>query len=35
VKVIAHLLAASGDIPNQPRWPLLAYPGAVLEHWKP
>jgi len=29
VKVIAHLLAADGGIPNHPRWPLLVYPGAV------
>lgn len=28
-KVIAHLLAADGAIPNHPRWPLLVYPGAV------
>ena len=27
--VIAHPLAASGAIPNHPRWPLLIYPGAV------
>jgi len=27
--VIAHQLAASGAIPNHPRWPLLVYPGAV------
>ena len=27
--VITHLLAASGAIPNHPRWPLLVYPGAV------
>jgi uncharacterized protein YjlB len=29
MQVIAHLLAASGAIPNHPRWPLLDYPGAV------
>jgi uncharacterized protein YjlB len=28
-QVIAHQLAASGAIPNHPRWPLLVYPGAV------
>jgi uncharacterized protein YjlB len=28
-RVIAHQLAASGGIPNNPRWPLLVYPGAV------
>src|SRR5262245_28725323 len=27
--VIAHQLAASGSVPNHPRWPLLVYPGAV------
>jgi len=27
--IIAHHLAASGAIPNHPRWPLLVYPGAV------
>jgi uncharacterized protein YjlB len=29
LKVVAHLLAAEGAIPNHPRWPLLVYPGAV------
>ncbi len=29
MKVVAHLLAAAGNIPNHPRWPLLVYPGAV------
>lgn len=29
MKVVAHLLARSGAIPNHPRWPLLVYPGAV------
>jgi uncharacterized protein YjlB len=29
MKVIAHLLAPSGPIPNHPRWPLLVYPHAV------
>ena len=29
VKVVAHLLAPDGAIPNHPRWPLLVYPGAV------
>lgn len=28
-KVLAHLLAPDGAIPNHPRWPLLVYPGAV------
>src|SRR4249920_2949436 len=28
-RVIAHLLAPDGAIPNHPRWPLLVYPGAV------
>ena len=28
-RVIAHLLAAGADIPNNPRLPLLAYPAAV------
>ncbi len=28
-RIIAHRLAASGAIPNHPRWPLLVYPGAV------
>jgi uncharacterized protein YjlB len=30
VKIVAHLLAADGSVPNHPRWPLLVYPG-VLE----
>jgi uncharacterized protein YjlB len=30
MKVLAHLLAANGSIPNHPRWPLLVYSG-VLE----
>jgi uncharacterized protein YjlB len=29
MKVLAHLLAADGSIPNHPRWPLLVYPAAV------
>ena len=29
MKVVAHLLAADGPIPNHPRWPLLVYPCAV------
>jgi uncharacterized protein YjlB len=29
VKVVAHLLAPDGGIPNHPRWPLLIYPNAV------
>jgi len=29
MNVVTHLLAASGAIPNHPRWPLLVYPGAV------
>jgi uncharacterized protein YjlB len=28
-RVIAHPLAASGGVPNHPRWPLLVYPGVV------
>jgi uncharacterized protein YjlB len=28
-RVVAHLLAPDGAIPNHPRWPLLVYPGAV------
>jgi len=31
-RVIAHLLAASGSIPNHARWPLLVYPAAVALH---
>src|SRR5262245_26550170 len=29
LRVIAHPLAPSGAVPNNPRWPLLVYPGAV------
>lgn len=29
VRVVTHRLAANGDIPNHPRWPLVIYPGAV------
>ena len=29
VRVIAHLLEPDAEIPNNPRLPLLAYPGAV------
>jgi len=29
MKVLTHLLAADGSIPNHPRWPLLIYPGVV------
>jgi uncharacterized protein YjlB len=29
MKVLAHLLAPDGAIPNHPRWPLLVYPAAV------
>ena len=29
MKVVAHLLAADGAIPNHPRWPLLVYPAVV------
>jgi len=29
VRVVAHLLAPSGAIPNHPRWPLLVYPQAL------
>jgi uncharacterized protein YjlB len=28
-KVVAHLLAADGAIPNHPRWPLLVYPAVL------
>ena len=28
-RVLAHYLAASGAIPNHPRWPLLLYTGVV------
>jgi uncharacterized protein YjlB len=28
-KVVPHLLAADGAIPNHPRWPLLVYPAAL------
>jgi uncharacterized protein YjlB len=28
-RILAHHLAASGAIPNHPRWPLLVYPAAV------
>jgi uncharacterized protein YjlB len=28
-RVIAHHIAASGAIPNHPRWPLLVYPAVV------
>jgi uncharacterized protein YjlB len=28
-RIIAHRIAASGAIPNHPRWPLLVYPGVV------
>jgi uncharacterized protein YjlB len=28
-RVVAHLLAPGGAIPNHPHWPLLVYPGAV------
>lgn len=31
-RVVAHLLAASGAVPNHPRWPLLVYPQAVPIH---
>jgi uncharacterized protein YjlB len=29
LRVIPHLLAPDGAIPNHPRWPLLVYPAAV------
>jgi uncharacterized protein YjlB len=29
LKIIAHLLAANGPIPNHPRWPLLVYPAVL------
>jgi len=28
-RIVAHRLAASGAVPNHPRWPLLVYPQAV------
>ena len=28
-RVVVHQLAASGGVPNHPRWPLLVYPGVV------
>jgi uncharacterized protein YjlB len=28
-RVVAHMLASSGAIPNHPRWPLLIYPQAL------
>ena len=28
-RIVAHHLAASGAVPNHPRWPLLVYPGVV------
>jgi uncharacterized protein YjlB len=28
-RIIAYQIAASGSIPNHPRWPLLVYPGVV------
>ena len=31
MKVLTHLLAADGSIPNHPRWPLLIYPGVLKE----
>jgi uncharacterized protein YjlB len=31
MKVLAHLLAADGSIPNHPRWPLLIYPGVCSD----
>jgi uncharacterized protein YjlB len=31
VKIVTHLLAADGAIPNHPSWPLLIYPGAVKD----
>jgi uncharacterized protein YjlB len=34
VKVITHLLATSGEIPNHPCWPLLVY-SAVVKDPKP
>lgn len=32
LRVVAHLLRASGAIPNHPRWPLLVYPAPVPIH---
>jgi uncharacterized protein YjlB len=31
MKVVTHLLASGGAIPNHPRWPLLVYPAAVAD----
>lgn len=31
MKVLTHLLAADGSIPNHPRWPLLIYPQALKD----
>ena len=31
MKVVTHLLASAGAIPNHPRWPLLVYPDAVTQ----
>jgi uncharacterized protein YjlB len=31
MKVVTHLLASGGAIPNHPRWPLLVYPNAVRD----
>ncbi|MFL6566675.1 MAG: hypothetical protein ACJ8G5_17190 [Burkholderiales bacterium] len=30
-RVVVHLLAPSGAIPNHPRWPLLVYPQALAD----
>jgi uncharacterized protein YjlB len=31
MKVVTHLLASAGAIPNHPRWPLLVYPAVVAQ----
>ena len=31
MKLVAHLLPPTRDIPNHPRWPLLIYPNAVQQ----
>jgi uncharacterized protein YjlB len=31
MKVVTHLLASGGAIPNHPRWPLLVYPAVVAD----
>jgi uncharacterized protein YjlB len=31
MKLVTHLLAADGSIPNHPRWPLLVYPHVLKD----